>query len=399
MKDNKKDISRDIEEHYLLYLLHEKGISFSPCFVNLLEYDKSIDVLQTLESSCQLYASILSKLTDNTAKLVVVKFLIENPPTPSDEHESLWISDLHNQLTSLQIICNLPKDAQDKLSILLSKPLLIIESLIMSEFTIELITIFQKYPELTQLSEDLLVIYAKKAMSFSKPTQEEDVSTDPKLLIQESPSEGRRWYNSEFNSSSSNLKQKLWILTLDETTNEQLRIQHYFPSSPSINLTKSLLELTNNYKRAGETCIIIADELSTLVTDVKGEKTDNLLVLTIIQELLLYAKIQFLQGDFSDQSDTVDTYLGHLDLYQSLLIHRALPTGFALRDFSDVQKSKQLRDRLISIDRMKLAMNVATKCTIESDPVWFAWGLSLLRLGKFSDAKEKFNYCLGKIFK
>jgi hypothetical protein len=290
-------------------------------------------------------------------------------------------------------------------------PLLILESLIMSEQNVELITIFQKHPQFTSLAEDLLVQYAKKAMSFSKAAPQQDVSTDPKLLIQqgitsshisliikENPSDARRsWYN-EFSSSSSNLKQKAWILTSDESHNEQVRNQHSFPSAPSINLTKALLELTNNCKRAGETCITLADEVSTLITqsDFKSEnKTDNLLVINIIQELLLYAKIQFLQGDYSEQSHTVDTYLGHLDLYQSLLIHRALPSAFTLRDFSDAQKAKQLRDRLISVDRMKLAMNVATKCTIESDPVWFAWGISLLRLGKFSDAKEKFNYCLG----
>lgn len=68
--------------------------------------------------------------------------------------------------------------------------------------------------------------------------------------------------------------------------------------------------------------------------------------------------------------------------------------------------SRQLRDKLIAEDRMKLAINVATKCNIESEPgkiqntmtlsaAWAAWGLSLLKMGSYVDAKEKFTYCLG----
>jgi len=43
---------------------------------------------------------------------------------------------------------------------------------------------------------------------------------------------------------------------------------------------------------------------------------------------------------------------------------------------------------------MKMAIDVATKCNIESEPVWAAWGIALLELGRYPDAKEKFKYCL-----
>jgi zinc finger FYVE domain-containing protein 26 len=46
---------------------------------------------------------------------------------------------------------------------------------------------------------------------------------------------------------------------------------------------------------------------------------------------------------------------------------------------------------------MKLAITVATKCNIECDQVWAAWGMSLLKLGRYSEAKEKFNYCLSML--
>lgn len=56
-----------------------------------------------------------------------------------------------------------------------------------------------------------------------------------------------------------------------------------------------------------------------------------------------------------------------------------------------------MRDLLIENDRMKLALNVATKCSIECEPIWVKWGLSLLKLGMYNQAKIKFSYCLGII--
>eukprot|EP00001_Collodictyon_triciliatum_P100235 17625_1 len=43
-------------------------------------------------------------------------------------------------------------------------------------------------------------------------------------------------------------------------------------------------------------------------------------------------------------------------------------------------------------DKMKLAVDVCTKCNIESEPVWRAWGLSSLRAGRYEEAREKLRY-------
>jgi zinc finger FYVE domain-containing protein 26 len=63
-------------------------------------------------------------------------------------------------------------------------------------------------------------------------------------------------------------------------------------------------------------------------------------------------------------------------------------------DFSDPHKARQQRDKLIAQDRMKLALDVATKCSIDAEPVWAALGMALLRMPRYNDAKEKFKYCL-----
>lgn len=52
-----------------------------------------------------------------------------------------------------------------------------------------------------------------------------------------------------------------------------------------------------------------------------------------------------------------------------------------------------VRDTLMHKDFMKLALNVATRCRIESEMIWESWGLSLLKLGKYKEAREKFSYC------
>lgn len=90
-----------------------------------------------------------------------------------------------------------------------------------------------------------------------------------------------------------------------------------------------------------------------------------------------------------------DTCLSHVELLQSLLGSKYLPSGFLLKDFSDPHKAAILRNKLIQEDRMKLAIEVASRCNIEKEPVWAAWGLALLRMGRYPEAKEKFS-CLSE---
>jgi hypothetical protein len=74
-----------------------------------------------------------------------------------------------------------------------------------------------------------------------------------------------------------------------------------------------------------------------------GSKADNLLIITMIQELLLYGKVQFLKSDSHtaiERANLCDTFLSHIELLQSLLISQSLPAGFSVRDFSDSQKAR-----------------------------------------------------------
>ncbi|XP_035827727.1 zinc finger FYVE domain-containing protein 26 [Aplysia californica] len=55
---------------------------------------------------------------------------------------------------------------------------------------------------------------------------------------------------------------------------------------------------------------------------------------------------------------------------------------------------RRLRDKLIADERLKLAMEVSTKCGIDPAGVWAAMGFARLHLGDYQGAREKFGHCL-----
>jgi hypothetical protein len=87
------------------------------------------------------------------------------------------------------------------------------------------------------------------------------------------------------------------------------------------------------------------------------------------------------------------SFLAHVDLLHDLYMEDC-GLHCSLEDLSDPRKARVVRDKLVSQDRMKLATAVATKCAVETEPVWMAWGLRLLRLGDYDAAKEKINKCV-----
>jgi len=80
-------------------------------------------------------------------------------------------------------------------------------------------------------------------------------------------------------------------------------------------------------------------------------------------------------------------------------LRHKLPFTLDLNALNDPVKARQLRDELIDEDRMDEAIEVANKCNVEREPVWAAWGLSLLKMGKYEQAKEKFKFSLSKYLK
>ena len=76
--------------------------------------------------------------------------------------------------------------------------------------------------------------------------------------------------------------------------------------------------------------------------------------------------------------------------------YRSVLRGLSLTQLASASYARSLRTLLISsgVDRMHLALDVCRACRIEVEPVFASWGLSLLRVGKLSEAREKFGGCL-----
>jgi len=80
------------------------------------------------------------------------------------------------------------------------------------------------------------------------------------------------------------------VLTGDETVDAKLRVQHAYGTAPSMHLGKALLDLVAQPKKAGEACLVVCDRLSSGLPDRPSD--EKLHTINLIQQLLLYAKLQ-----------------------------------------------------------------------------------------------------------
>lgn len=64
------------------------------------------------------------------------------------------------------------------------------------------------------------------------------------------------------------------------------------------------------------------------------------------------------------------------------------------RSFIKLFICRRMRDKLIQVERLHLAVEVSTKCGLDPAGVWAAWGMNCLLNGDFPGAREKFSRCL-----
>ena len=73
--------------------------------------------------------------------------------------------------------------------------------------------------------------------------------------------------------------------------------------------------------------------------------------------------------------------LGHLPQHEALALK--------VTDMSNVSRVREVRETLIRLDRMKLALRLCAACDVETYPVYAKWGISLIRSGKFPMARVR----------
>ncbi|CAH8358037.1 unnamed protein product [Eruca vesicaria subsp. sativa] len=222
-----------------------------------------------------------------------------------------------------------------------------------------------------------------------------------------------------------------WMLTGEPAKDEAVRASHKYESTPDIILFKALLSLCSDELVSARIAVDLC------INQMKNVLTSNTLSEVASVETIgraYHATEAFVQGlsyaksllrklrgasesinntgdrsrDLDDiSSDTgsssvgsqsadepsevlslAEIWLGRAELLQSLL-----GSGIAasLDDIADQLSSKSLRDRLISDERYSMAVYMCKKCKIDVFPVWKAWGLALLRMERYAQARVKFK--------
>ncbi|KAL5729310.1 hypothetical protein ACHQM5_002282 [Ranunculus cassubicifolius] len=221
-----------------------------------------------------------------------------------------------------------------------------------------------------------------------------------------------------------------WILTGDPNKDNVVRLTHRYESAPDVTLFKALISLCSDEsvsaKGALDLCVnqmknVLGSQQLPLHAsmDTLGRAYH---ATEIFVQGLIYAKSQLrkLSASFdlpgypvrtkdsdeassdagsssvsSQYSDEVsellsqaDTWLGRAELLQSLLGSGIVAS---LDDIADKESSARLRDRLIDDERYSMAVYTCKKCKIDAFPVWNAWGLALIRMEHYAQARVKFK--------
>ncbi|KAD3641724.1 hypothetical protein E3N88_30948 [Mikania micrantha] len=220
-----------------------------------------------------------------------------------------------------------------------------------------------------------------------------------------------------------------WMLTGDINKDDAVRSSHHYESAPDFILFKELLSLcsdeSSSAKGALELCV---NQMRNVLSSHHLPENASMEIIgrayhateTFVQGLL-YAKAQLRKLEVSgysekdkDIDDTssdagsssvgsqptdelpevlsqADMWLRRAELLQSLL---GYGIAASLDDIADKESSARLRDRLIHEERYSMAVYTCRKCKIDAFAVWNAWGLALIRMEHYSQARVKFKQAL-----
>ncbi|KAG7572251.1 hypothetical protein ISN44_As09g006230 [Arabidopsis suecica] len=222
-----------------------------------------------------------------------------------------------------------------------------------------------------------------------------------------------------------------WMLTGDTTKDEAVRASHKYESTPDIILFKALLSLCSDElvsaRSAMDLCISQMKNVLSSKQLSEGASVETIgrayhateafvqglsYAKSLLRKLLGATESTNNNGERSKDVDDISSdagsssvgsqsmdepsevlslaeiWLGRAELLQSLL---GSGISASLDDIADQMSSECLRDRLISEERYSMAVYMCKKCKIDVFPVWKAWGLALLRMERYAQARVKFK--------
>ena len=174
----------------------------------------------------------------------------------------------------------------------------------------------------------------------------------------------------------------------------QVRHSFRYQQAPSTSLCLSILDLNDDALECGKNLLSMCDSLSNFLQTADYQVEDFALIINMIKHLLHNAKIKLLQNSTSTNIISLcDTYLSLIDILEQLLLANCshIPSLYELRN---TESARRIRNRLLEEERHELAMNMSTKCGLDTQTVWASWGMLELRRGNYSEARSKFDKCL-----
>ena len=187
------------------------------------------------------------------------------------------------------------------------------------------------------------------------------------------------------------------------SNDEAIRNDFHYDQSPSISLCLSLIELHSDQYQCGKILIKLCEYLSEqLSTKQRNVEIDYGLVLNIIKNLLFTAKMKLMTMIIEDERmqeqqqliDSCDLYNNLVDILNRLnMANCSLP---ALNELLQQDTLRRIRNQLLDDERYQLAMDISTRCNLDTQTIWFQWGMAYLSIGQYADARDKFEKCLQK---
>ncbi|XP_076932004.1 uncharacterized protein LOC143597374 [Bidens hawaiensis] len=220
-----------------------------------------------------------------------------------------------------------------------------------------------------------------------------------------------------------------WMLTGDINKDEAVRSSHHYESAPDIILFKELLSLCSDESSSAKGALdLCVNQMRNVLSHQHLPENASMETIgrayhateTFVQGLL-YAKSQVRKLEVSGYTDRnkdiedassdagsssvgsqstdelsevlsqADMWLRRAELLQSLL---GYGIAASLDDIADKESSARLRDRLILEERYSMAVYTCKKCKIDAFAVWNAWGLALIRMEHYAQARVKFKQAL-----
>jgi zinc finger FYVE domain-containing protein 26 len=227
-------------------------------------------------------------------------------------------------------------------------------------------------------------------------TPVDDKNLDLSRRLQKSMKMNSRRKASQLIETKTGEQQAYWELGNDLDDDQETRERFRYQQAPSTSLCLSILDLHDDSLECGKELLQMCDQLSSFLQTANNnqKKTEDFaLILNMIKYLLCNAKIKLLQNSSTTIISLCDTYLSLIDILEELLIANCsnIPS---LNDLRNQETTRRLRNRLLEEERHDLAMNLSTKCGLDSQTVWASWGLIELKRGSYKDARTKFEKCL-----